>query len=63
MNGMTTDNQGMARPAWSQTFTLQTAIEQNLASSIYLGVHWRFDATGGGTVGSAIAVIAAAAFA
>jgi len=53
----------MARPAWSQTFTLQTAIEQNLASSIYLGVHWRFDATGGGTVRSAIAVIAAAAFA
>lgn len=53
----------MARPAWSQTFTLQTAIEQNPASRIYLGVHWRFDATGGGTVGSAIAVIAAAAFA
>jgi len=63
LNGVTTDNQGIVRPAWCQTFTLQEAIQQNLDSRIYLGVHWCFDATGGQKLGSAIAVKAAAAFA
>jgi hypothetical protein len=46
---------GVARPQWKATFTLQEAIEQNKISRIYLGVHWIFDATGGETVGKAVA--------
>ncbi len=54
-NGVTTDNTGVARPRWAQTFTLREAIEQNKVSRIYLGVHWIFDATGGEVVGKAVA--------
>ena len=50
------------RPAWAQTFTLQQAIEQNKVSRIYLGVHWSFDATGGETVGKAVAAKVIPAF-
>jgi hypothetical protein len=52
----------VTRPKWRQTFTLRKAIEDNKLSRIFLGVHWIFDATGGETVGKAIAVKAAAAF-
>ena len=61
-NGVTTDNTGATRPRWEQTFTLREAIEQNKISRIYLGVHWIFDATGGETVGKAIADKVTAAF-
>jgi hypothetical protein len=62
LNGITTDNHGITRPKYEQTFTLKTAIEQNNISRIYLGVHWHFDATGGETVGTAVANKAASAF-
>jgi hypothetical protein len=55
LNGQTTDNTGTVRPCWKQEFTLREAIEQNNLSRIYLGVHWIFDATGGESVGKAIA--------
>ena len=61
-NGMTSDNSGSVRPLWEQTFTLEKAIEQNKDSRIYLGVHWKFDADGGETVGKAVAAKAVAAF-
>jgi hypothetical protein len=61
-NGDTLDNEGIRRPAWAQTLSLQDAIEQNKISRIYLGVHWIFDATGGDTVGKAIADKVIAAF-
>jgi hypothetical protein len=61
-NGVTTDNTGATRPFWEQTFTLKEAIEQNKVSRIYLGVHWSFDASGGETVGTAVATKAVAAF-
>lgn len=61
-NGTTTDNEGIVRPRWEQTFTLAEAIEQNKISRIYLGVHWSFDAAGGGSVGQAIAAKVIAAF-
>ena len=61
-NGNTTDHDGIVRPRWEQTFTLKDAIEQNKISRIYLGVHWIFDATGGGDVGKAIAVKTIPAF-
>ncbi len=54
-NGKTTDNQGATRPRLKETFTLQQAIEDNNISRIYLGVHWKFDASGGERVGTAIA--------
>jgi hypothetical protein len=54
-NGVTTDNTGVTRPRLEQTFTLREAIELNNVSRIYLGVHWRFDASGGEMVGKAIA--------
>jgi hypothetical protein len=59
---VTTDNTGATRPVYEQTFNLKEAIEQNSISRIYLGVHWSFDASGGETVGSAIAAKAIAAF-
>ncbi|WP_181256600.1 vanadium-dependent haloperoxidase [Merismopedia glauca] len=54
-NGVTTDNTGVVRPKYKASFTLRKAIEDNNISRIYLGVHWIFDATGGETVGTAIA--------
>lgn len=61
-DGMTSDNSGSVRPLWEQTFTLKEAIVQNKDSRIYLGVHWKFDAEGGETVGKAIAALAVTAF-
>ena len=61
-NGITADHDGIVRPRWEQIFTLKEGIEQNEISRIYLGVHWIFDATGGETVGKAIAAKAVAAF-
>ncbi|WP_341531902.1 hypothetical protein WKK05_38520 (plasmid) [Nostoc sp. UHCC 0302] len=61
-NGKTTDNMGVVRPKWEASFTLREAIEQNKISRIYLGVHWIFDATGGETVGKAVADKVIAAF-
>lgn len=61
-NAKTTDNNGVVRPRWEQTFTLKEAIEQNKISRIYLGVHWIFDADGGEAVGKAVAAKAIAAF-
>ena len=54
-NGKTTDNSGTARPKLAKDFTLDQAIQDNEDSRIFLGVHWRFDATGGKTVGEAVA--------
>jgi membrane-associated phospholipid phosphatase len=61
-NGETTDHLGVLRPRWKQLFTLEEAISQNSVSRIYLGVHWRFDATGGETVGEAVAKKVVATF-
>jgi hypothetical protein len=54
-NGVTTDNNGVTRPKYQDTFNLEKAIAENNISRIYLGVHWIFDATGGEKVGTAIA--------
>ena len=61
-NGITTDNEGVGRPQWEQSFTLKEAIDQNKISRIYLGVHWIFDATGGEAVGAAVAKKVISAF-
>jgi hypothetical protein len=54
-NGVTTDNTGVVRPVWKQSFSLKKAIEQNNHSRVYLGVHWSFDVTDGETLGQDIA--------
>ncbi len=61
-NGRTTDNTGCVRPKWVQNISLAECMKQNEDSRIFLGVHWDFDATGGATVGKAIATKVAAAF-
>lgn len=61
-NGVTTDNSGATRPKWVQKFNLRDAINQNAISRIYLGVHWDFDASGGATVGNAVAAKVLEAF-
>jgi len=45
LNGVTTDNNGTARPNHERTFAggLWQAIEENGRSRVYLGVHWVFD--------------------
>jgi membrane-associated phospholipid phosphatase len=54
-DGKTRDNNGVMRPKLDMQFSLRQAIMDNEISRIYLGVHWIFDATGGRTVGEAIA--------
>lgn len=62
-NGETTDNHGATRPRFvHRGLSLRQAIHDNSVSRIYLGVHWRSDATGGAIVGEAIADRAVKAF-
>lgn len=47
-NGITRDNHGRVRPRLPRSYaSLSQAEEENGQSRIYLGVHWRFDKTGG----------------
>lgn len=47
-NGVTKDNQGNPRPLVPRSFnSLSDAELENAESRIYLGIHWRYDATGG----------------
>jgi membrane-associated phospholipid phosphatase len=56
LNGINRDNDGNVRPLWPRSFpTLTAAEEENAVSRIYLGVHYRFDATSGMTVGRNVA--------
>ena len=50
------------RTKYERKLTIATAIEENVCSRVYLGVHWRFDAEEGKRVGEEIAVKIAAAF-
>jgi hypothetical protein len=44
LNGVTLDNQGVARPLAPRSFSsLSQAEEENGQSRIYLGIHWSFD--------------------
>lgn len=54
-NGVTTDHTGAVRPYLVRHFeTFSQATQENADSRIYLGVHWRFDATAGVAQGTAI---------
>lgn len=54
---------GTRRREFTQTFTLQEGIQQNLDSRVFIGVHWRFDSDGGEIVGDQVADIVAKEFA
>lgn len=56
MNGTTTDWAGEPRERVVRRFrSFSQAANENAASRLYLGVHWRFDATAGLVQGSAVA--------
>jgi len=55
-NGVTTDQFGVVRPVVTRSYnSLSEASQENADSRIYLGIHWRFDATDGIVQGNAIA--------
>jgi hypothetical protein len=55
-NGVTRDNRGRVRPRLPRSFdSLSAAESENARSRIYLGVHWRFDASEGTRVGRRVA--------
>jgi hypothetical protein len=55
-NGVTRDQNGQVRPVRTRSYdSLSEAIEENGASRIYLGIHWRFDMERGIDQGTAIA--------
>jgi hypothetical protein len=56
LNGITRDNDGRVRPRLPRRYaTLSQAEEENGQSRIYLGLHWRFDKTGGAALSHRIA--------
>jgi hypothetical protein len=55
LNGRTLDDDGSVRTCVSRKCTLQRALDDNLESRVWLGVHWRFDCEGGQTAGVKIA--------
>ena len=51
LDGVSTDNDGAVRTRHERKFTsLAQAMYENSVSRIFLGVHWRFDGTSGGSV-------------
>lgn len=55
LNGRTVDIDGSVRTYIKRTYTLNKAIEDNLESRVWLGVHWRFDGKGGKKAGEKVA--------
>jgi hypothetical protein len=54
-NGLTVDQDGTTRPMVARSFdNLSQAKMENAESRIYLGIHWRFDATQGIAMGDAV---------
>ena len=53
-NGKNRDSKNVIRPQLERSFTLAKAIEENAISRVYLGVHWKFDATQGQKLGEAL---------
>lgn len=54
LNGRTTGARGV-RPLHARTMTVDQAIEENILSRVYLGVHWEFDGREGESIGEQLA--------
>ena len=55
LNGRTLGDDGQPRTCIGRTYTLDTAINENLESRVWLGVHWRFDGDNGKKAGETVA--------
>ena len=62
LDGATTDERGNPRQRVSRTMTIDQAIQENLESRVFLGVHWRMDGLEGRDNGAEIAALVAANF-
>jgi hypothetical protein len=54
--------EGIPRPEKPRVLSLADCIKENQDSRAFLGVHWRFDSTQGGVLGSEVAKRIVAAF-
>jgi hypothetical protein len=54
LNGLSVGATGV-RPRHERKLTIATAIEENISSRVYLGVHWRLDGNAGAKIGEEIA--------
>lgn len=61
LNGESTGATGV-RPRHTRDLTLANAIEENVLSRVFLGVHWKFDGRKGEQIGQEIATKLAASF-
>ncbi len=55
LNGESIDRDGSVRTRFSASMTIADAIEENVLSRVYLGVHWEFDGREGAANGRIIA--------
>ena len=55
LNGITKDINGSVRTRIEREYNIKSAIQDNYESRVWLGVHWRFDGTGGVQAGTAVA--------
>ena len=54
--------EGGTRPVHKRTMTINKAVEENILSRVYLGVHWKFDGLKGELIGNEIAQKVQASF-
>ena len=55
LNGATVDIDGSIRTRIEREYNIKKAIEDNLESRVWLGVHWRFDGEAGEQAGKEVA--------
>ena len=61
LNGISVGATGI-RPLHKRSLTIRKAIDENVLSRVYLGVHWKFDGLKGQQIGEAIATKIVGAF-
>ncbi len=62
LDGVSVGEGGVVRPRYEAKLTIPQAIEDNILSRVYLGVHWQFDGREGERNGRAIAQLICSAF-
>jgi hypothetical protein len=61
LNGESVGASGV-RPRLKRALTIDSAVEENILSRVYLGVHWKFDGRKGALIGQELATKIGAAF-